>query len=120
MAYSTINVTIGGETKAAIDVLGNGTQVIMVDSLTDFDKEVMNTVSAATGATFAVKMAATTLANGKTAAVTYAGYIRILADYQAVVARTQLIGSMDVAQKLVDLDAAVVALDARVDVLEAV
>lgn len=83
MAYSTIDVTINGVTKKAIDVSGDGVSVILEESLSAYDKKVMNDVSAETGATFADKLEAHTMSNGLTADVVYANFIKVLADHDA-------------------------------------
>lgn len=84
MAYTTIQVTINGVEKAAIDVTGDGTQVIIEESLNDIDKVNMNKVSASAGETFADKLAATTLSNGITADVLYADLIKVTADLDSL------------------------------------
>lgn len=81
MAYATIQVTINGVTKNAIDVSGNGVSVILEESLSAYDKKVMNDVSTEMGATFADKLAAHTMSNGKTAYVVYANFIKVVAEH---------------------------------------
>lgn len=123
MAYSTINVTIAGATKPAIDVSGDGVQVILEESLDKYAKADMNLVSDSVGATFADKMAATTLSNGITADVLYADFIITTADYSTAVAAKGAsfgVGSA-IATLKADLDAAEVTIadhETRITTLE--
>lgn len=89
MAYSTISVTIAGESLDAIDVSGDGVQVILEEALTNYDKEVMNAISDEAGATFADKMAAYTHPNGVTGDVLYADFVVTTADYDTLRARSK-------------------------------
>ena len=110
MAYTTIQVTINGVAKAAIDVTGDGTQVIIEETLSDLDKANMDIVSASTGATFAAKLAATTLSNGITADVLYADFIKVTADLDALYASAQMsLGSLSA--RIDDHEDRIVALE---------
>lgn len=84
MAYTTIDLTINGATVKAIDVSGDGADVILEESLTDYDKEVMNAISDEAGATFADKMAAYTHVTGITGDVLYAKFVRDSVSYIAL------------------------------------
>lgn len=118
MAYATINVTINGATKPAIDVSGDGLEVIMEESLSNYDKDVMDAISDEAGATFADKMAAyTDPKTGITADVLYAKFVRVVADYSA----QTLKAAADTYQNAVAIAAnadAIDALDVRVTALE--
>lgn len=114
MAASYVNVDINGVQKEAIVVDGaNETQrVILKEQLSKFDQEVMDAVSAETGASFFEKLEAHTMKNGLTADVVYADFIVNRADYSAAVAAAKL-GPKDAEQ-----DAAIADLIDRVVVLE--
>lgn len=111
MPYTTFDATVAGVTKKAIDVSGDQATVILEESLDEQGKLDMNLVSASAGATFGDKLAATTLASGKTADVVYARLLVTLATLDALKTKVALKEDDAQADKLVDLEDRVTTLE---------
>ena len=111
MAYPTIDVMVNGVTVKAIDVSGDGTEVIIESSLDAEGKADMDKVADTSGATFDAKMEATTLENGLTAKATYAPLVRNLVAYNSAVTRAKLTTDTAQADMLADHES-------RIDTLE--
>lgn len=101
MAATYVAKTIGGVSKQAIVVSGTGAteKIILQEQLTAADRVIMDAVSDETGADFAAKLAAHTMANGRLASVVYAKLIKETQAYDALVSKSKLGDKIDATLK---------------------